>query len=248
MITAHFDKILVVDDSTVNIELLTKLLTAQGYTVHTASDGELALEFVRSTLPDLVLLDIRMPGMDGYEVCRRLKADERTRAIPVIFITILEDERLLQEIGRRIEDALTGSLIHRNLREGEERYRMVFQNSPVSIWEEDFSAVKNLFDDLKKQRVADIEAWIDRHPEMVRLCSESVKILDVNQAAVALCGAANKETLFDGLVQLFTPETFDTFRRELVCLWNGGVRGHWHRFGQCTPHHRPARWPGLGRR
>src|SRR5512137_2881382 len=90
---ARSDRILVVDDTTANLQLLTNLLTEHGYTVHPASDGELALEFVRSTLPDLILLDIRMPGMDGYEVCRRLKEDERTRDIPVIFISILEDER-----------------------------------------------------------------------------------------------------------------------------------------------------------
>jgi PAS domain S-box-containing protein len=93
MNSTRFDKILVVDDTTANLRLLTNLLTAHGYTVYPASDGELALEFVRSTLPDLILMDIRMPGMDGYEVCRRLKADERTRSIPVIFISILEDER-----------------------------------------------------------------------------------------------------------------------------------------------------------
>jgi PAS domain S-box-containing protein len=85
-------KILVVDDTTANLQLLTNLLTAHGYCVYPASDGELALEFVQSTLPDLILLDIRMPEMDGYEVCRRLKADERTRSIPIIFISILEDE------------------------------------------------------------------------------------------------------------------------------------------------------------
>ncbi len=87
------NKILVVDDSSTNLQLLMKMLTQHGYTVYSASDGELALELVRSTLPDLILLDIRMPGMDGYEVCRRLKADEKTRPIPVIFISILEDER-----------------------------------------------------------------------------------------------------------------------------------------------------------
>jgi PAS domain S-box-containing protein len=86
------DKILVVDDTPANLQLLTNLLTQHGYTVFPASDGELALEFVRATLPHLILLDIRMPGMDGFEVCRRLKADARTRAIPVIFISILEDE------------------------------------------------------------------------------------------------------------------------------------------------------------
>jgi PAS domain S-box-containing protein len=90
---AHFNRILVVDDTTANLLLLTDLLTEHGYIVHPASDGELALRFVRSILPDLILLDIRMPGMDGYEVCRRLKADERTRSIPIIFISILEDER-----------------------------------------------------------------------------------------------------------------------------------------------------------
>jgi len=86
-------RILVVDDTTANLQLLTNLLTRHGYSVFPASDGELALEFVRSTLPELILLDIRMPEMDGYEVCRRFKADERTCAVPVIFISILEDER-----------------------------------------------------------------------------------------------------------------------------------------------------------
>jgi PAS domain S-box-containing protein len=92
-INAGSNRILVVDDTIANRQLLTNLLTERGYIVHPASDGELALEFVRSTLPDLILLDIRMPGIDGYEVCRRLKADERTRSIPVIFISVSEDER-----------------------------------------------------------------------------------------------------------------------------------------------------------
>jgi putative two-component system response regulator len=73
--TARYNKILVVDDTSANLQLLNNLLTEQGYTVHPSSDGELALEFVHWTLPDLILLDIRMPGMDGFEVCRRLKAD-----------------------------------------------------------------------------------------------------------------------------------------------------------------------------
>ncbi|MGD8909048.1 MAG: response regulator [Chromatiales bacterium] len=88
----RFNKILVVDDSTANLQLLMNLLTEQGYTVYPASDGELALEFVQSKLPDLILLDIRMPGMDGYEVCRRLQADERTRSVPIVFLSALEDE------------------------------------------------------------------------------------------------------------------------------------------------------------
>jgi signal transduction histidine kinase len=138
-------------------------------------------------------------------------------------ICTMEEERLFQEIARRMEDALTGLMIHRNLGESEKRYRMVFENSPVSIWEEDFSPVKHLFDDLKNQGVSHIEQWLDRHPEAVRQCAESVKIVDVNQSAVALHGAANKEALFAGLTQIFTPEALDTFRRELVCLWDEGT-------------------------
>jgi PAS domain S-box-containing protein len=87
-----FNRILVVDDSTANLQLLVNLLTEQGYTVYPASDGELALEFVQSTLPDLILLDIKMPGMNGFEVCQRLKADDRSASIPVIFLSALEDE------------------------------------------------------------------------------------------------------------------------------------------------------------
>jgi signal transduction histidine kinase/DNA-binding response OmpR family regulator len=92
MMHTQFNKILVIDDNTTNLQLLTDLLTAQGYTVYPASDGELAMKFVKSTLPDLILLDIKMPIIDGYEVCRQLKANERTATIPVIFLSALEDE------------------------------------------------------------------------------------------------------------------------------------------------------------
>lgn len=86
-------RILVVGDTTADLQLLTNLLTASGFTVFPTVDGERALECVRTTLADLVLLNMAVPGMDGYEVCRRLKADETTRSIPVILLSVLEDER-----------------------------------------------------------------------------------------------------------------------------------------------------------
>jgi PAS domain S-box-containing protein len=132
-----------------------------------------------------------------------------------------QEKGLFKEIGRRLEDAMTRLMMHRNLLDSEERYRLVFEHSPVSIWEEDFSAVKNLFDDLKKQGVTDIEAHFDRHPETVQYCAESAKIIDVNRATLAMHGAKDKQELMTGLIQTFTPESFDTFRRELVSLWNG---------------------------
>ncbi len=84
--------IMIVDDTTTNVKLLSEILTGAGYRVRTAGSGETALRGVRDKLPALILLDIRMPGIDGYEVCRRLKEDERTRAIPVIFVSVLGEE------------------------------------------------------------------------------------------------------------------------------------------------------------
>jgi signal transduction histidine kinase/HAMP domain-containing protein len=109
------------------------------------------------------------------------------------------------------------------LRESEMRYRSLFQDSPISLWEEDFSAVKTLFDELKKQGIADIGTYLAQHPETVQHCAEMTKIVDVNQATLTLHAASNKEELLAGLVNTFTAESFDTFRQELVCLWNGGT-------------------------
>lgn len=83
--------LLVVDDDPVNVELLCDLLEALGFRAAGAQGGEAALRAVRERLPDLVLLDVMMPGMNGYEVCRRLKADPATAGIPVVFVTALSD-------------------------------------------------------------------------------------------------------------------------------------------------------------
>jgi two-component system sensor histidine kinase/response regulator len=80
-------KILVVDDNHDNVELLTKRLKALGYNTCEAYDGEEALEKVASEEPDLVILDVMMPRLDGFEVCRRLKTDEKTRLLPIIMLT-----------------------------------------------------------------------------------------------------------------------------------------------------------------
>jgi len=83
-------EILIVDDTHANLRLLTAMLTEHGYRVRPARNGELALMSARAVPPDLILLDIKMPGLNGYEVCEQLKADPRTRDIPVIFISALD--------------------------------------------------------------------------------------------------------------------------------------------------------------
>jgi sigma-B regulation protein RsbU (phosphoserine phosphatase) len=82
--------ILIVDDTPANLHLLSQMLAEQGYRVRPVPDGPLALAATRAEPPDLILLDIRMPEMNGYEVCEHLKADAQTRDIPIIFISALD--------------------------------------------------------------------------------------------------------------------------------------------------------------
>src|SRR5919202_1085327 len=83
--------LLVVDDTPDNLRLLSTLLSEQGYKVRKVISGQLALRVVSVASPDLILLDINMPEMNGYEVCEQLKADPKTSEIPVIFISALDD-------------------------------------------------------------------------------------------------------------------------------------------------------------
>ena len=85
------NKILVVDDVAVNVQLLTTYLTSVGYDVCTARDGQEALDKVSETQPDLILLDVMMPKLNGFEVCERLKSDPMTKIIPVIMVTALNE-------------------------------------------------------------------------------------------------------------------------------------------------------------
>lgn len=80
-------KVLIVDDNVDTVELLTKRFRADGYETEAALDGEAALRMVPEYMPDLVVLDIMMPKIDGYEVCRRLKEDDATRHIPIVMLT-----------------------------------------------------------------------------------------------------------------------------------------------------------------
>jgi two-component system, OmpR family, alkaline phosphatase synthesis response regulator PhoP len=92
--------VLVVDDNAQNVELVQAYLETLNCTVHTAADGIEALAKVPQVKPDLILLDIMMPRMSGFEVCRRLKADPKTRDIPILMVTALNE---LGDIERGVE-------------------------------------------------------------------------------------------------------------------------------------------------
>ncbi|RKY01156.1 sigma-54-dependent Fis family transcriptional regulator [Candidatus Poribacteria bacterium] len=90
-------QILIVDDIPANLRILRDALEPEGYNILVAFNGEDALKIARGASPDIILLDVLMPGMDGYEVCRRLKEDPSTRNIPVIFVTVRDDKEGILE-------------------------------------------------------------------------------------------------------------------------------------------------------
>ena len=101
-------RILVVDDTPVNLKLLGDLLTAKGYTITTAASGPEALEKIDRDPPDLVLLDVMMPGMSGYEVCKKLRENPATAILPVVMVTALDPaQERVKGIDAGADDFLT---------------------------------------------------------------------------------------------------------------------------------------------
>lgn len=95
-------RILVIEDNPANLELVTDLLELAGHTVHSAAAAEPGMEIARREQPDLILMDVSLPGMDGLAATRALKADPRTQAIPVVALTahaMRGDEQLAREAG-----------------------------------------------------------------------------------------------------------------------------------------------------
>jgi PAS domain S-box-containing protein len=105
------------------------------------------------------------------------------------------------------------------LRESERRYRRIFQTAGVSIWEEDFSQVAAVLDELKAQGVTDLRAYLASHPEFVQHAISLVRIIDVNEATLTLLQAPSKDELLVSLHRVFLPETQAVFAEELMAIW-----------------------------
>jgi class 3 adenylate cyclase len=158
-------RILVVDDQRSNVEMLAGVLKGRGYTVHTALDGQQALDQVREIRPDLVVSDILMPNVDGYDLCRRLRASPETALLPVILVTSLDAQ------GERIKGLEAGA--------------DDFLSKPIN-WEELFARVRSLLrvkalqDEIKDvneklaERVRDQVAQLERLSRLKRFFSKPV--------------------------------------------------------------------------
>jgi DNA-binding NtrC family response regulator len=187
--------VLVVDDTPQNLDLLAEILTRDGFEVRPAKSGGLALMSARTIVPDLILLDIMMPGMDGYEVCRRLKEDERTRDVPVIFISALEetvDRVKAFEVGGvdfitkpfQAEEVLARARTHLALR----RVLTRVEKQKTQL-EEEIAERKRTEEELSKfqDSLAGILEKKLRHPEVFKgIISQSEKMRSIFQYIEAL--------------------------------------------------------------
>jgi PAS domain S-box-containing protein len=107
------------------------------------------------------------------------------------------------------------------LRESEERYRTLFEDSPISLWEEDFSEVKKFIDRLQAKGVKDVRKYFEDHQNMVANCLKRVEVIDVNNASLELFKAQSKEELQRGLANTFSEESYEAFREELISIAEG---------------------------
>src|SRR5262245_15999211 len=109
-------RILIVDDLSENREILVDLLGEEGYILETAQDGQECVEKALAQPPDLILMDVTMPRLTGFEACRRLKADERTHLVPIVLITgLVAREDRIEGIAAGCDDFLTKPVDHEQL-------------------------------------------------------------------------------------------------------------------------------------
>ena len=196
--------LLVVDDEEKNIKLIKLPLKSEDYRLFGAPNGRECLEMVANISPDLILLDIMMPGIDGYETCRRLKQDEKTRMIPVLIVTALsEKQRLVKamesgaddflskpvdkiELLVRVKSLLRIKSYHDDLLEREAKYKKVaieLQEAIVKV--KTLSGMLPICSNCKKIRDDEgywneIESYINKHSEAEfthSICPKCVKKL-----------------------------------------------------------------------
>ena len=110
------------------------------------------------------------------------------------------------------------------LREGEQRYRNIFEESPVSIWEEDFSKVKKRLDELKADGIEDFNEYFNSNRTELLQIAELIEVIDVNQETIKLFGARNKHDLRNNFTNIYTEHSLDQLIEELVCIANGETK------------------------
>ncbi len=103
-------------------------------------------------------------------------------------------------------------------------YRLIFEESPISLWEEDFSGVKRFFDQLRDRGVSDFRGYFEENPGAAAQCASLVKVIHVNKTTVELYEAKSKQDLLDNLDKVFTPDSYPAFKEEMIALAEGKLK------------------------
>lgn len=134
------------------------------------------------------------------------------------FVLFIFNRRLRRAVETRTQE-LSGA--NEKLHESEKRYRRLFENSPISLWEEDFSDIKKHIDRLRGSGITDFRIYFQENPEEVRKCSELVKIVDINRVTLEMFQAESKKELLENLSQIFGIESYEVFQEQLISLAEG---------------------------
>lgn len=217
--------ILVVDDTAASLLMLTEILTAEGYDVHPADTGELALVAVANAKPELIVLDIRMPGMNGFEICRRLKQETDTRDIPLMFISALSDtaDRVTglglgavdflskpfekEELLARIRTHLELSRLRNRLEEmvAEQTASLKAANDQLRLeLDERLHAERALRESEERFR-----SMADNAPAVIWTSGRDTRINFVNHYALTLTGRTSEELAGGGWNEILHPEDLE---------------------------------------
>ena len=208
-------EILIIEDTLASLQLLSGLMEGAGYAVRTAQDGELGLKSAQKLAPDLVLLDIRMPGMDGYEVCRRLKADPGTAGVPVIFLSALQDAGSKIK-GFRLgavdyitkpyeaEEVLVRVHTHVELYKLHTSLKNEVQSRTMKL-EQEIAERKRAEDEARHAREK-LEASVQQMPVAYIQFDDRFRVAEWNKAAESIFGFTRDEILGKYPIGLFVPE------------------------------------------
>ncbi|MGL5794496.1 MAG: response regulator, partial [Waterburya sp.] len=213
--------ILAIDDTPENLALLSQMLTAKGYKVRSVTKGSTAIRGAKAVPPDLILLDVKMPEMNGYEVCKQLKADERTRNVPVIFISALGD------VFDKVKAFQVG---------GVDYITKPFQVEEVLARLDTHLTIRNLQIKLEaqneqlKREIASKMAAEDKFAKAFRACPNPIAIatyqtgnlLEVNKSFLYMSGYTAAELIGHQIAQIYSSSAWAIYNQALQQLASQG--------------------------
>ncbi|MDQ3007089.1 MAG: response regulator, partial [Chloroflexota bacterium] len=238
-------RILIVEDSEDDTQLLLRELKRGGLDLESerVETAESFLEALKDQKWDIVISDFSLPQFSAPQALKLLQASGLDIPFIIVSGTIGEETavaalkagahdflvkgnmpRLIPAIQRELRDAETRQKrreVDQALQESNARFRSLFENTPVAIWEEDFSAVKAYLDHLRDSQAVDLEKYLNDHPNVISACLGLVKVIDVNQMALNMYEAKDKDELITSLEKTFEADALETFKRELVTIIKG---------------------------